>query len=66
MSDQEWTPVTHDDCGDVEGPFYHGTRAPLRIVGEVKDWTGHPPEVIRQMLTHLDELRRAGRAVIED
>jgi rifampin ADP-ribosylating transferase len=151
MSDQEWTPVTHDDCGNVEGPFYHGTRtrfapgdllipgrasnyeagrvsnnvyfaaalepaiwgaelatalagsegrghvyiveptgtfeddpnltnkrfpgnptksyrtrAPLRIVGEVKDWTGHAPEVIRQMLTHLDELRRAGRAVIED
>jgi rifampin ADP-ribosylating transferase len=32
----------------------------------VKDWTGHPPEVIRQMLTHLDGLRRAGRAAIED
>jgi rifampin ADP-ribosylating transferase len=26
----------------------------------------HPPEAIRQMLDHLDELRRAGRAVIED
>ena len=42
------------------------TRAPLRIVGEVEDWTGHPPEVLRQMLDHLEELRRAGRAVIED
>jgi rifampin ADP-ribosylating transferase len=42
------------------------TRAPLRIVGEVGDWTGHPPEVLRQMLDHLGELRRAGRAVIED
>ena len=42
------------------------TRAPLRIVGEVKDWTGHAPDAVRQMLAHLDELRRAGRAVIED
>jgi rifampin ADP-ribosylating transferase len=30
------------------------------------DWPGHPPEAVRQMLDHLDELRRAGRAVIED
>jgi rifampin ADP-ribosylating transferase len=151
MSEQEWTPVTHDDCSSVDGPFYHGTkacfepgdllvpgcasnyeagrvsnnvyfaaalepaswgaelamalagsegrghvyivepmgtfeddpnltnkrfpgnptksyrtRAPLRIVGEVKNWTGHAPEVLQQMLNHLDELRRAGRAVIED
>jgi hypothetical protein len=43
MSDQEWTPVTHDDCGNVEAL-----------------------STIRQMLTHLDELRCAGRAVIED
>jgi rifampin ADP-ribosylating transferase len=151
MSTQEWTPVTHDNCGHVSGPFYHGTRirlqpgdlltagcasnfeegrvsnnvyfsallepavwgaelavalageagrghvyiveptgtfeddpnltnkrfpgnptqsyrtrAPLRIVAEVEDWTGHPPEALRQMLDHLEELRRAGRAVIED
>jgi hypothetical protein len=151
MSHQEWTPVTHDACADVAGPFYHGTkirlqpgdllnpgyasnfeegrvsnnvyfsatleaaawgaelatalggaegrghvyvveptgtfeddpnltnkrfpgnptrsyrtRAPLRIVAEVEDWQGHSPEAIRQMLDHLDELRRAGRAVIED
>ena len=151
MNTQEWTPVTHEACANVAGPFYHGTRhalrigelltpgrasnfeagrvsnnvyfsatleaaiwgaelatalagsgdrghvyvveptgtfeddpnltnkrfpgnptrsyrtrAPLRIVGEVRDWTGHPPEVLRQMLDHLDELRRAGRAVIED
>ena len=151
MSTQEWTPVTHQNCSDVQGPFYHGTRihlragesltagrasnfeaarvsnnvyfsasleaaiwgaelstalageggrghvylveptgtfeddpnltnkrfpgnptrsyrtrAALRIVEEVKDWQGHPPEAIRQMLDHLDELRRTGRAVIED
>jgi rifampin ADP-ribosylating transferase len=151
MSDHAWTPVTHDSCDHVEGPFYHGTktrfqpgdllipghasnfeegrvsnnvyfsatleaaiwgaelatalggaagrghvylveptgtfeddpnltnkrfpgnptrsyrtRAPLRIVAEVEDWQEHPPEVVRQMLDHLEELRRAGRAVIED
>jgi len=42
------------------------TRDALRIVAEVEDWQGHPPETIRQMLDHLEELRRAGRAVIED
>ncbi|KGF80283.1 hypothetical protein IA69_19070 [Massilia sp. JS1662] len=151
MNNDAWTPVTHEDCDHVAGPFYHGTktrfqpgdllvpgqasnfeegrvsnnvyfsasmeaaiwgaelatalagaegrghiyiveptgtfeddpnltnkrfpgnptrsyrtRAPLRIVGEVADWQGHPPEVIRQMLDHLAELKRAGRAVIED
>jgi rifampin ADP-ribosylating transferase len=151
MTHQEWIPVTHDDCGHVAGPFYHGTRirfqpgdllvpgcasnfetgrvsnnvyfsaaldaavwgaelatalagstgrghvyiveptgtfeddpnltnkrfpgnptqsyrtrAQLRIVGEVSDWTGHAPEAVRQMLDHLEALRRAGRAVIDD
>jgi rifampin ADP-ribosylating transferase len=151
MTQHEWTPVTHDNCADVEGPFYHGTRFrfqpgdlltpgrasnfeagrvsnnvyfsasleaavwgaelatklagdearghvyvveptgtfeddpnltnkrfpgnptrsyrtrdALRIVAEVEDWQGHPPETVRQMLDHLEELKRAGRAVIED
>jgi len=151
MTQQAWTPVTHDTCAGVEGPFYHGTRIrfqagdlltpgrasnfeegrlsnnvyfsasleaavwgaelatrlagdegrghvyvveptgtfeddpnltnkrfpgnptrsyrtrnALRIVAEVEDWQGHPPETIRQMLDHLEELKRAGRAVIED
>ncbi|MBW8901858.1 MAG: NAD(+)--rifampin ADP-ribosyltransferase [Massilia sp.] len=151
MTQHEWTPVTHDTCTGVKGPFYHGTRIrfqpgdlltpgrasnfeegrisnnvyfsasleaaiwgaelatrlagdegrghvyvveptgafeddpnltnkrfpgnptrsyrtrdALRIVAEVEDWQGHPPETIRQMLDHLEELKRAGRAVIED
>ncbi len=32
--DTEWTPVTHDTCDQVAGPFYHGTRADL-AVGEL-------------------------------
>lgn len=151
MSEQEWQAVTHENCGTVAGPFYHGTkhrlaagellvpgqasnfeqgrisnnvyfsatldaatwgaelatalagtgerghiyiveptgsfendpnltnkrfpgnptrsyrtRQPLRIVGELEDWQRHPPELVRQMLDHLDALRRAGVAVIED
>lgn len=31
MSDQEWKPVTHDSCDDVEGPFYHGTKSLLEV-----------------------------------
>ena len=27
--DTEWTPVSHDTCDQVAGPFYHGTRADL-------------------------------------
>ena len=32
--DTDWTPVSHDTCGQVAGPFYHGTRADL-AVGEL-------------------------------
>jgi rifampin ADP-ribosylating transferase len=42
------------------------TRDPLRILGEVKDWEGHPPEVLQKMRDHLAELERQGLATIED
>ncbi len=29
MSDQEWVPITYDNCGSVEGPFFHGTKSLL-------------------------------------
>ncbi|MHB1342076.1 MAG: NAD(+)--rifampin ADP-ribosyltransferase [Coriobacteriia bacterium] len=151
MDDQEWTPVSIDQCHHVKGPFYHGTksvlrpgdelipgfgsnfqegrisnniyfsalvdtaawgaelatalagsegrghvylveplgsfeddpnvtnkrfpgnptqsyrtREPLRVVGEVEDWKGHAPEVLKQMLDHLAQLREQGLDVIED
>lgn len=31
MSDDKWEPVTVDNCGQVRGPFYHGTKADLSI-----------------------------------
>ena len=44
---------------------YRSTE-PVRIVGELKDWQGHPAEQIEAMLEGLEELRRTGRAVIYD
>jgi hypothetical protein len=42
------------------------TRDPLRVVGEVDDWEGHPPEVLQTMLANLERLRAEGRDVILD
>ncbi len=42
------------------------TKDPLRIVGEVEHWEGHPPEVLQAMLDHLEQLRLQGLATIED
>jgi len=42
------------------------TPEPLRVVGEVADWAGHPPEVVNGMLDRLAQLREQGLDVIED
>jgi hypothetical protein len=42
------------------------TREPLRVVGEVLEWEGHPPEVLQHMLDHLEELKRQGVEAIND
>lgn len=42
------------------------TRDPLRVVGEVDDWTGHDPETLKHMLDSLAQLREQGLDVIED
>lgn len=39
---------------------------PVRVVGEVDDWEGHPPEVLQAMLDNLERLRAQGLDVIED
>lgn len=31
MNNADWTPVTHESCGHVKGPFYHGTKYQLAI-----------------------------------
>lgn len=42
------------------------TTSPLRVVGEVEDWEGHPPDVLQAMLDSLANLRAQGLDVIED
>ena len=42
------------------------TRDPLRVADEVRDWQGHPPEQLKAMKDHLDELKRLGIEAIED
>jgi len=42
------------------------TRHALRVVQEVTDWEGHPPEVLKDMLDRLALLREQGLDVIED
>jgi hypothetical protein len=42
------------------------SREPLRIIGEVLEWTGHPPERLREMLNHLEKLKEQGIEAIEE
>jgi hypothetical protein len=42
------------------------SRQPLRIVGEVLDWEGHPPEALQHMRDHLVELERLGIEAINE
>jgi len=42
------------------------TRHPLRVVEEVQDWEGHPPDVLQGMLDSLAALRERGADLIED
>ncbi|WP_375481040.1 NAD(+)--rifampin ADP-ribosyltransferase [uncultured Jatrophihabitans sp.] len=42
------------------------TREPVRIVGEILDWTGHTDEQLQSMRGLLGDLRRKGLAVIYD
>jgi rifampin ADP-ribosylating transferase len=42
------------------------SRHPLRIVGEITDWQGHPPDVLDAMLESLARLRAEGRDLIVD
>lgn len=42
------------------------TKAPVRVIDEVVDWEGHPPEVLQAMLDHLEELKRVGVEAIND
>ena len=42
------------------------TSEPLRVVGELTDWSGHAPETLQAMLDHLAELKRLGIEAINE
>jgi len=42
------------------------SRDPLRIVGEVTHWQGHPADQVRQMKEHLDRMKADGVDLIID
>lgn len=42
------------------------SSSPLKVVGEIVDWVGHPPEQVQAMLDGLAGLRARGQAEIED
>ncbi|WP_143965906.1 NAD(+)--rifampin ADP-ribosyltransferase [Gordonia zhaorongruii] len=42
------------------------TRESVRIVGEITDWVGHPPEQLQTMRDGLADLKRKGLDVIYD
>lgn len=44
----------------------HRTREPVRVVGEIPDWSGHCAEQLQAMRDGLADLRRRGQAVIDD
>jgi rifampin ADP-ribosylating transferase len=42
------------------------SRAPLRVVGEVVEWTGHPPEQVQKMKDAVASVTARGERAIED
>ena len=42
------------------------SKQPVRIVGEVTDWTGHPPEALTTMKEHLARLKQLGVEAVDD
>lgn len=42
------------------------TREALRVVAEVRDWQGHPPETLQHMRDHLAALKAQGVEAIND
>lgn len=42
------------------------SRYPLRVLAEVAEWQGHPPEQLSAMKEHLERLKQLGIEAIED
>ena len=42
------------------------TREPLRVTGEVAEWQGHSPEVLKAMKDNVERFKQLGVEAIED
>jgi Rifampin ADP-ribosyl transferase len=42
------------------------TRDPLRVKGELSNWKGHTPEVLKTMKDHIEQMKNLGIEAIED
>jgi len=42
------------------------TAQALKVVGEIKEWNGHPPEQLNAMKANLEKLKQQGIEAIED
>lgn len=42
------------------------TREPLRIIGEVYDWEGYPPEALAKIRARMEEAKRLGIEAINE
>lgn len=42
------------------------SRSAFRVIGEVAQWQGHSPERLREMLEHLERLKRQGIEASEE
>ena len=42
------------------------TKHPLRVTSEVHKWEGHPPEVLQNMIDHIEKLKQLGIEAIND
>ena len=68
----EPTGVVEDDPNITDKKFpgnptrSYRTREPVRIVGELTNWTGHTSDQVQAMRDRLAELTRIGLAVIHD
>jgi hypothetical protein len=42
------------------------SRSPVRVVGEIVEWTGHSADRLREMRDHLEKLKQQGIEAIEE
>jgi rifampin ADP-ribosylating transferase len=42
------------------------SKEPLRVTGEMTEWQGHAPEMLKAMKEHLERLKQQGIEAFDD